>query len=56
MKQYEVTIRATITKTYTVKGRTEEAAISAAYYHFTVLQDGTPEKYEDEVVSITPKE
>ena len=49
MKTYEVTIRAVITKTYTVDGETEDEAIETAHSIFSVANEtGVPEDYEQD--------
>ena len=52
MPKYDVTIRAIITKTYTVEADTENEAISNVHETFTVQADDTPENYEQDVLSI----
>jgi hypothetical protein len=56
MTKYDVTIRAIITKTYTVEADTEHEAISIAHEIFTVHADDTPEKFEQDVLSIKKAE
>ena len=50
MKEYDVTITATITKTIRVEADTEEEATDTAHQIFTVQSDGTPEKYDQDTV------
>lgn len=52
MKTYEVTIRATIYKTITVKAENEDDAYVEAHNRFSVLNDDTPEQYEQDSVGI----
>lgn len=52
MNEYEVTIRATIIKTYKVKGADSDDAITNAVENFTVLVDDADEHYEQEVLDI----
>ena len=53
MKTYEVTIKATIIKTYTVNAENEDNAINIAHDYFTVQIDDAPERYEQETLEIT---
>lgn len=52
MKKYNVTITATVTKTYQVTGENEQAAIEQAHEIFSVLNDGTPESYDQETTNV----
>jgi hypothetical protein len=52
MNTYEITIRATITKTYTVEAKNSDEAIELANELFSVLEDGAPENYEQETLDI----
>jgi len=52
MKTYEVTIKATIYKTLTVEAANEDEAYEAAHEKFSVLNDDTPERYEQETMGI----
>lgn len=52
MKTYEVTIRATITKTYTVTAANEIKATEAAHEIFTVECDETEEHYTQDVLDV----
>ena len=54
--KYEVTIRAKITKTFTVDAVDEDTAMEQANEMFTVLRDGTPEKYEQFVLNVVEGE
>tara|TARA_R110002012_G_scaffold64687_6_gene169971 strand:- start:1319 stop:1492 length:174 start_codon:yes stop_codon:yes gene_type:complete len=49
MKTYEVTIRATITKTLFVEAKDSKSAAEEAHETFSVLNDG-PEYYTQETV------
>ena len=53
MKPYEVTIKATIIKTYTVYANSEDEASEIAHDDFTVQMDDAPERYEQETLEIT---
>ena len=52
MKQSEVEVRATITKTYTIDAEDPQSAAEIASEIFSVLEDGTPEDYQEEQLSI----
>lgn len=52
MKTYEVTIKATICKTITVEAANEDDAYVEAHERFSVLNDDTPERYEQETLDI----
>jgi hypothetical protein len=49
---YEVTIRATVTKTYTMNAQTEDEAVEDAHNIFSILNDDTPEDYDQETVNV----
>lgn len=51
MKTYDVTIRATITKTIRVEAENEDDAYVEAHEQFSVLPDGE-ERYEQEATDI----
>jgi hypothetical protein len=51
MPKYEVTIRATVTKTLTVEEDCDANAITAAHEIFSVLCDGD-EDYKEETLSV----
>jgi hypothetical protein len=51
MKEYDVTIKAVVTKTYRVEAENEEEATETAHQLFTVINDDTPEDYEQDTVS-----
>jgi hypothetical protein len=50
MKKFEVTIRATVTKTYLIDSDNIESAIEDAHDYFSVIPDNAPEKYEQETI------
>ena len=50
MKSYNVTIRATITKTYPVEAENEEQASEYGNEMFSVLNDDTDEDYTQDVL------
>lgn len=52
MADYEVTIRATITKTIEVSASTEDEAWDKAHDIFSVQHTGDAEKYEQDTVKI----
>lgn len=52
MTTYTVTIRATVTKTYTVDAGSEDEASVAASEMFTVECDGTDEDYDQQILDI----
>ena len=52
MKTYEVTIRATVTKTLTVEAENEDAAYVAAHEEFSVLNTGDDENYTEETLEV----
>lgn len=52
LKQYNVTIRATVTKTYRVDAKDEDQATEEAHSIFSVLNDETPEDYEEETLHV----
>lgn len=51
-KMYEVTIEAIVTKTYRIKASDSETATDEAHEKFSVLNDGTPEDYEQNTVFV----
>lgn len=51
MKEFDVTIRAIVTKTHRVEADTEDEAIETAHQIFSVNNDDTPEDYEQDTVS-----
>lgn len=53
MKKYNVTIKATVTKTYEVEAETEDQAREEAHGIFSVIsEDGIPENYEEDTLSV----
>lgn len=52
MTTYEVTIRATITKTLKVEASTEAEAVATAHDQFTVQCSGADEDYTQETKSV----
>ena len=50
--RYKITIRATVPKDYIVEGDDEDDAVIEAHEKFTVLNDDTPEDYEQETVRV----
>ena len=50
--KYEVTIEARVTKRYIVEADDVDEAIEIGNAHFSVLCDGTDEKYEQETLNI----
>jgi hypothetical protein len=53
MKKYEVTIKATITKTYTIEAPDDLEAMNIGYEVFSVETDEVPEHYEQELVDVS---
>jgi hypothetical protein len=53
MKYYEVTIKATIVKTYTIEAESEAKALATANDVFSVENDEAPEHYEQDTVDVT---
>jgi hypothetical protein len=51
-KTFDVTIRATITKTITVEAKDEDEACEIAHGEFSVLNDDDPEDYDEETVNV----
>ncbi len=52
MKTYQVTIEARVTKSYIVEADNEDGAYELAHEQFSVLNDDTPERYEEETLDI----
>ena len=52
MKTFKITIKASVTKTYQVEADNVETAYELAHEKFSVLNDDTPEHYEQETVNI----
>lgn len=53
MKTYQITIRATITKTMEVEAEDREQAEIEAHESFSVLNDDNDESYEQDTLEIT---
>ena len=53
MKQYEITMRSVITKTYIIEAKDDSDAIEIAHFSFSRLPDDSPERYEQEIVTMT---
>ena len=52
MPTYEVVVRATVTKTYTITATSRDEAVSQAHEQFSVLnEDDVPEDYNEDTVS-----
>lgn len=49
---YDVTIEAVVRKTYRVNAREEYEAEEIAHNIFSVLEDGTPENYEQNTIGV----
>jgi len=56
MKTWEVTIEAKVTKTYTVDAENEDEATETAHSIFSVLNDDTPENYDEETLEVVEVE
>jgi len=52
MKTYKVTIEARVTKSYVVEADDVDVAYELAHERFSVLNDDTPERYEEETLDI----
>jgi len=52
LKQFDVTIKATVTKTYRVNAEDEDKAVEESHGFFSVLNDDTPEDYEEETLHV----
>jgi len=50
--KYEVTIEARVTKSYIVEADDVDEAIEIGHAHFSVLCDGTDEKYEQGLLGV----
>jgi hypothetical protein len=50
--KYKITIKGMVTKDYIVEGDDEDDAVIEAHEKFTVLNDDTPEDYEQETVRV----
>ena len=53
MKTYEVTIKATIVKTYTIEAESQAEALATGNDVFSVECDEAPEHYEQEIMDVT---
>ena len=51
MTEFDVTIRAVVTKTYRVEANDEDEACETAHQIFNINNDDTPEDYEQDTVS-----
>ena len=56
MKTYNITIRATVTKTIRVQAENEQDAIELANEEFDVANDHNDENYEQDLLDITEGE
>ena len=52
MKTYDVTILARVYKTIRVEAEDEDKAYIEAHEQFSVANDGSPERYEQETIDI----
>ena len=52
MSKYEVIIRYTVTKTYTVSAPDKSEAIEWVYCNGSSLNDGVDENYEEEILNV----
>lgn len=52
MKTYDVTVRATVTKTLRVIADTEDEAREFAHGEFSTTPDDAPEKYDEEIINL----
>ena len=50
--KYKVTIEARVTKSYIVEADNKDLAYELAQEQFSVLNDDTPERYEEETLDI----
>jgi hypothetical protein len=50
--RYEVTIKAIVTKSYIVEADDIDEAIAIGHENFSVLNDGSDERYEQELLGI----
>ncbi len=50
--KYKVTIQARVVKSYIVEADDEDLAYELAHEQFSVLNDDTPERYEEETLDI----
>ena len=56
MRSYNITIRATVTKTLRVEAETRDDAIEMANEEFSVENDHNDENYEQDLLDITEGE
>ena len=54
MKAFDVTIKATLIKTIKAYAGSEDEAIEIAHESFDLACDGTPERYDQELLNIEP--
>lgn len=54
MKSYDITIRATITKTFFIEANSQAEAVKEANELFNPYSGEAEEKYEQEVIRVTP--
>ena len=52
LKQYDVTIKAVVTKTYRVDAKDEDEAVEEAHGVFSVLNDEVPEDYDEQTLNV----
>ena len=53
MPTFNVTIRATVTKTYKVEADTKDEAVETAHEGFSVLNGDVDEQYKEEMLDVT---
>ena len=51
MKEYDVTIKATVTKVIRVEAENEDMASEEAHQIFNIMKDGYDEEYDEETVA-----
>lgn len=56
MPMFEVEIKATVRKTYKVTAKNKDEAVATANDIFSVLNDGTEEDYEQEVLGVEERQ
>ena len=52
MRNYYITIKASVTKTISIQAKNEDNAVAQAHEEFSVLNDGGDETYEQDVISV----
>jgi len=52
MKVYKVTIRATVTKTLSIKAENSNSAEETAHEQFSVLNNGDDENYDQDTLDV----